>query len=211
MTSYTYRVADYIADFFHSKGVRNVYSLPGGGAMHLIDAFTKNKNINHIAFFHEQGATIAAEAASRSAENKIGVCCVTTGPGATNAVTAVAGAWIESSPLVVISGQVKRADMLGEKKLRQSGVQEVQITKIVDQITKYCKVLESADEIEEILEEAYEQATSGRNGPVWIDVPLDLQGAPYVKNTNKHSKVVKSINHDCNIDKVIDRYIDTGK
>lgn len=203
MASFTYRVADYIADFFYSKGVRNVYSLPGGGAMHLIDAFTKNKNINHISFFHEQGATIAAEAASRSAKNKIGVCCVTTGPGATNAVTAVAGAWIESSPLVVISGQVKRADMLKEKKLRQTGVQEVQITKIVDPITKYCKVLESANNIQEVLEEAYEQATSGRNGPVWIDVPLDLQGAPYVESKKKYSKVVKNINNDWNIKKVI--------
>ena len=87
-----YRVADYIADFFADRGIKNVYSLPGGGAMHLIDAFTLSKSINHIPFFHEQGASIAAEAAGRTANNNCGVCCVTSGPGATNAITAVAGA-----------------------------------------------------------------------------------------------------------------------
>ena len=203
MVETSYRVADYIADFFHKKGVKNIYSLPGGGAMHLIDAFTKSEVINHIAFFHEQGASIAAEAASRSAENDIGVCCVTTGPGATNAVTAVAGAWIESSPLVVISGQVKRADMLGDKKLRQTGVQEVQITRVVAPITKYSKVVGSPEEIHEILEEAYDQATSGRKGPVWIDVPLDVQGAPYVESKNVYSKSVEAANNTWDIDKII--------
>ena len=211
MAETTYRVADYIADFFHKKGVKNVYSLPGGGAMHLIDAFTKNENINHIAFFHEQGASIAAEAASRSAENDIGVCCVTTGPGATNAVTAVAGAWIESSPLVVISGQVKRADMLGDKKLRQTGVQEVQITRVVAPITKYSKVVGSPEEIHEILEKAYALATSGRKGPVWIDVPLDVQGAPYVQSKKVYSKAAEDVNNTWDIDKIISLLRDARK
>ena len=211
MVETSYRVADYIADFFHKKGVKNIYSLPGGGAMHLIDAFTKSEVINHIAFFHEQGASIAAEAASRSAENDIGVCCVTTGPGATNAVTAVAGAWIESSPLVVISGQVKRADMLGDKKLRQTGVQEVQITRVVAPITKYSKVVGSPEEIHEILEEAYDQATSGRKGPVWIDVPLDVQGAPYVESKNVYSKSVEAANNTWDIDKIISLLRDARK
>ena len=211
MTVSFYRVADYIADFFYKKGVENVYSLPGGGAMHLIDAFTKNININHVSFFHEQAAAIAAEAASRTADNSIGVCCVTTGPGATNAVTAVAGAWIESSPLVVISGQVKRDDMLGDKKLRQTGVQEVQITKIVEPITKYIKVVETPETIHEILEEAYKQATTGRKGPVWIDVPLDVQGAPYSEHKACVSKHVKDVNNDFELDKVISLILESQK
>ena len=120
-----YRVADFIADFFESKGVKNIYSLPGGGAMHLIDAFTASKSINHVPFFHEQGASIAAEAACRTAENTCGVCCVTSGPGATNAITAVAGAWIESLPLIIISGQVKRADCINGRPIRQGGFRKL--------------------------------------------------------------------------------------
>jgi len=200
MVEQIYRVADYVADFFAEKGVKNVYALPGGGAMHLIDAFTKNERINHVAFFHEQGASIAAEAAARTAKNDIGVCCVTTGPGATNAVTAVAGAWIESSPLLIISGQVKTTDMLGNKRLRQSGVQEVQITKVVAPITKFSKVVYSPEEVNEILEEAYASATSGRKGPVWIDIPLDVQGAPYVEKKKVYSMpaLEQSVDYDIN-------------
>ncbi len=183
------RVADYVASFFAEKGVNNVYSLPGGGAMHLIDAFTKNDKINHISFFHEQGASIAAEAASRTSSAGVGVCCVTTGPGATNAITAVAGAWIESSPLIVVSGQVKTTDMLGKKKIRQSGVQEVQITKIVAPITKFCTVVERPSEIKIALETAYLEATSGRKGPVWLDIPLDVQGAPLPELLKSHTRV----------------------
>jgi acetolactate synthase I/II/III large subunit len=211
MINEDYRVADYIADFFFEKGVKNVYSLPGGGAMHLIDAFTKNKNISHIAFFHEQGASIAAEAASRTLENDIGVCCVTTGPGATNAVTAVAGAWIESSPLVIISGQVKRADMLGNKNLRQSGVQEVQITRVVDPITKYSRVVGSPEEIQEILQEAYDHATSGRKGPVWIDVPLDVQGAPFKKSKYSYSRSIEDVNNNWDLEKVVKLLLNAKK
>ena len=179
-----YRVADYIADFFARKGVGTVYSLPGGGAMHLIDAFQKNEKLKQLSFFHEQGAAIAAESAARTAGNAVGVCCVTTGPGATNAITAVAGAWIESSPLVVISGQVKRGDMLKGRKLRQTGVQEVQITEIIEPITKFNCLIEEISAVPELLEKAYSAAVSGRKGPVWIDVPLDIQGAPIIGTPN---------------------------
>jgi len=189
MTSEVYRVADYIADFFADKGVGNVYSLPGGGAMHLIDAFEKNERLKQISFFHEQGASIAAESAARTAENEVGVCCVTTGPGATNAITAVAGAWIESSPLVIVSGQVKRDDMLKGRELRQSGVQEVQITEIIRPITKFNCLIDNADAVPEQLEKAYQAAVSGRKGPVWIDVPLDIQGAPIIKPEMRNRKI----------------------
>ena len=205
MTSEEYRVADYIADFFANKGVGNVYSLPGGGAMHLIDAFQKNKKLKQISFFHEQGAAIAAESAARTAGNAVGVCCVTTGPGATNAVTAVAGAWIESSPLVVISGQVKRDDMLKGRNLRQSGVQEVQITEIIKPITKFNCLIEDKSAVPELLEQAYLAAVSGRKGPVWIDVPLDVQGAPIVKALDCKKRIEKHYTSPpIPLDKIVD-------
>jgi acetolactate synthase-1/2/3 large subunit len=172
-----YRVADYIADFVASLGVGHVFLLPGGGAMHLVDAVGKCPQIETVACLHEQAAAISAEAYARINEN-IGVCMVTTGPGATNAITAVAGAWIESVPLMVISGQVKRADMLRGAPLRQKGVQEVDIVKIVESITKYAVTVERPEDIRIVMERATHEARSGRAGPVWIDVPLDVQGAP---------------------------------
>lgn len=172
-----YRVADYIADFIATLGVGHVFLLPGGGAMHLNDAVGKHPRLEVVACHHEQAAAIAAEAYGRIQES-IGVAMVTTGPGATNAVTAVAGAWIESVPLLLISGQVKRADLLRGAPLRQKGVQEVDIVSIVRPITKYAVTIERPEDIRRELERATYLARSGRAGPVWIDVPLDVQGAP---------------------------------
>lgn len=172
-----YRVADYIAEFIATLGVGHVFLLPGGGAMHLNDAVGKHPRLEVVACHHEQAAAIAAEAYGRIQQN-IGVAMVTTGPGATNAVTAVAGAWIESVPLLVLSGQVKRADLLRDSPLRQKGVQEVDIVSIVRPITKYAVTIEHPDDIRRELERATFLARTGRAGPVWIDVPLDVQGAP---------------------------------
>lgn len=172
-----YRVADYIADFISDLGVEHVFLLPGGGAMFLNDAVGKHPKLEVVACLHEQAAAISAEAYCRISEN-IGVCMVTTGPGATNAVTAVAGAWIESVPLLVISGQVKRQDMLRGAPLRQKGVQEVDIVSVVKPITKYAVTVERPEDIRCELERAVALARGGRAGPVWIDVPLDVQGAP---------------------------------
>lgn len=172
-----YRVADYIADFIADLGVEHVFLLPGGGAMHLNDAVGKHPDLDVVACHHEQAAAIAAEAYCRINEN-IGVAMVTTGPGATNAVTAVAGAWIESVPLLVISGQVKRADLLRGAPLRQKGVQEVDIVSVVEPITKYAVTIQQPEDIRRELERAVFVARDGRAGPVWIDVPLDVQGSP---------------------------------
>ncbi|BCK86742.1 acetolactate synthase isozyme 1 large subunit [Sideroxyarcus emersonii] len=172
-----YRVADYIADFIAKLGIKHVFLLPGGGAMYLMDAVGKHPDIEAVACLHEQAAAISAEAYSRINEN-LGVAMVTTGPGATNAITAVAGAWIESVPLLIVSGQVKRADMLRDSPLRQKGVQEVDIVKIVQSITKYAVTIERPEDIRIAMERAVHYARSGRAGPVWIDVPLDVQGAP---------------------------------
>ncbi len=181
MSKDIYRVADYVADFIADKGVADVFLLPGGGAMHLIDAVGKSNRLKAVACLHEQAAAIAAEAYSRVNEN-IGVAMVTTGPGATNAITAVAGAWIESVPLMIISGQVKRPDMLRGRPLRQSGVQEVDIVSIVKSVTKYAVTIMDSKDIRMEMEKAYELSRSGRAGPVWIDVPLDVQGAPIEMN-----------------------------
>jgi acetolactate synthase-1/2/3 large subunit len=172
-----YRVADYIADFIAGLGVEHVFLLPGGGAMHLNDAVGKHPRLEVVACLHEQAAAIAAEAYCRINEN-MGVAMVTTGPGATNAVTAVAGAWIESVPLLIVSGQVKRADLLRGAPLRQRGVQEVDIVSVVAPITKYAVTIERPEDIRRELERAVSIARAGRAGPVWIDVPLDVQGAP---------------------------------
>ncbi len=172
-----YRVADFIADFIATLGVGHVFLLPGGGAMHLNDAVGKHPCLEVVACHHEQAAAIAAEAYGRIQEN-IGVAMVTTGPGATNAVTAVAGAWIESVPLLLLSGQVKRTDLLRGSPLRQKGVQEVDIVSIVRPITKYAVTVERPEDIRRELEHAAFLARTGRAGPVWIDVPLDVQGAP---------------------------------
>lgn len=172
-----YRVADYIADFIAGQGVEHVFLLPGGGAMHLNDAVGKHPSLEVVACHHEQAAAIAAEAYCRINEN-LGVAMVTTGPGATNAVTAVAGAWIESVPLLVISGQVKRADLLRGAPLRQKGVQEVDIVSVVEPITKHAVTIERPEDIRRELERAVFLAREGRAGPVWLDVPLDVQGAP---------------------------------
>ena len=175
--SQSFRVADYIARYIADAGVRHVFLLPGGGAMHLVDAVGQSPHLNVVACLHEQAAGIAAEAYARVNQN-LGVAIVTSGPGATNAMTAVVGAWIESVPLMIISGQVKRADMMRDAPLRQKGVQEVDIVRLVNGVTKYAVTVENPEDIRKVMEQAYHVAREGRAGPVWIDVPLDVQGAP---------------------------------
>jgi acetolactate synthase I/II/III large subunit len=184
-----FTVADYIVSFLEHIGSKKVFLLPGGGNMYLVDAVAKNKKIEAIPMHHEQSTGIAAEAYSRIS-GKLGVALVTTGPGATNVITGVAGAWIESSPMIVISGQVKTKDMIGSKKLRQSGVQEVNIVPMIKNITKYSITLKNEKNLKAVLYKAYHEAISGRPGPVWIDVPLNIQAKkikkPSFKKKNKN-------------------------
>lgn len=170
------RVADYIFSRVAELGVKDVFLLPGGGAMHLVDALGQNPELNFIPTHHEQAASIAAEAYARVNES-LGVALVTTGPGATNALTAVAGAWIESVPLLIISGQVKRADMKADSGVRQMGPQEVDIVSMVKPVTKYAVTVDEPNKIALYMDKAIQEATSGRQGPVWLDVPLDIQGS----------------------------------
>lgn len=182
------RVADYIIDYLADRGVGEVFTLPGGGIMHLIDAVALSSRLKPVCCHHEQACGIAAEAWSR-VTGRVGVVLVTSGPGATNALTPVVGAWIDSVPLLVISGQVKRADLKGNSGVRQMGVQEVDIVPIISSVTKYAVRLDQPDEVKIHLDRAFSLATSGRRGPVWIEVPLDVQGAPLPDQLRSESVV----------------------
>lgn len=171
------RLADYLMARLADAGAEHIFLLPGGGAMHLNDALVSEKRLLPVPCHHEQACGIAAEAWGR-VRGTFGTCMVTTGPGATNAITPVAGAWIESLPLLVISGQVKRADRLNGRPLRQGGVQEVDIVPMVASVTKYAVTIDDPQQIRFHLEKALYLMREGRPGPVWLDIPLDVQAAP---------------------------------
>lgn len=170
------KLSDYVFRFIASLGIKHVFMLPGGGAMHLVDSLGQNPDIEYVSCLHEQACAIAAEAYAR-VTNNLGVALVTTGPGGTNAITGVAGAWLDSTPCLFISGQVKRADMIGNRNVRQMGSQEIDIVSIVKPITKYAVTVMDPNDIGYHLEKAVSIAKSGRPGPVWIDIPLDVQAA----------------------------------
>ncbi len=172
----TEKLSDYVFQFIADQGVKHVFMLPGGGAMHLNDSVGRTPGIEYVCTLHEQAAAIAAEAYAR-VTNNLGVALVTTGPGGTNAVTGVAAAWYDSTPCLFISGQVKRADMAGESGLRQLGVQETDIVSIIKPITKYAVTIMEPESIRFHLEKAIYLAKNGRPGPVWVDIPLDVQAA----------------------------------
>jgi len=174
------RVADWIMRRLADEGLRHIFLLPGGGAMYLNDALACEPRITPVPCHHEQACGIAAEAYGRTGHpgnSGFGVALVTTGPGATNVITPVAGAWIDSIPMLVLSGQVKRADCLAGRPLRQGGVQEVDVIPMVTGITKYATTLDDPQQVRIQLEAALQKMRSGRPGPVWIEVPLDVQGA----------------------------------
>ena len=174
------RVADFVAKFILEElGVEHVFTLTGAGIMHLTDGLASNKKLKTICPHHEQTASMALEAYSRATEN-FGVGIFTTGPGSTNAITGLAGAWQDSVPCLFISGQVKVAEassQTGIKKLRQFGVQELDIIPIVESITKYAVTVTEPEKIRYELEKAAHIAKSGRPGPVWIEIPMDIQSA----------------------------------
>ncbi len=175
------RLADYVADFLVEHGVTDCFSVVGGGAMHLNDALGHKKGLKVTYNHHEQACAIAAEAYARL-DNRIAAVCVTTGPGGTNALTGVVGGWLDSIPMFIISGQV-RYDTTARyalkytgKPLRAMGDQEYDIVKSVEHMTKYAVMIEDPMQIRYALEKAWHLATTGRPGPVWIDIPVNYQG-----------------------------------
>ncbi len=169
------KVSDFVFDFVAKTGVRDVFLLPGGGCMHLVDSLGRHPDLTYHAMLHEQAAVIAADAFSQYT-NHLGVALVTTGPGGTNALTGVAGSWLDSIPLLVISGQVKRQDITGLKGVRQLGFQELDIVSMARPVTKHAVTVMDPHRIAYEMEKAVHLATTGRKGPVWIDIPLDVQG-----------------------------------
>ncbi|MBQ7715550.1 MAG: thiamine pyrophosphate-binding protein [Clostridia bacterium] len=175
------RLADYVANFLAARGVKDVFSVVGGGAMHLNDAIGHNPHLHVTYNHHEQACAIAAEAYARI-DNRIAAVCVTTGPGGTNALTGVVGGWLDSIPMFIISGQV-RYDTTARYALKATGAvlramgdQEYDIVKSVENMTKYAVMIEDPKTIRYHLERAWHLATTGRPGPVWIDIPVNYQG-----------------------------------
>ena len=174
------RGADYIAQRAAAQGLTHVFGVTGGGAMHLNDAFGAEPGLKTVYFHHEQAAAIAAEGYARVA-GKPAVLNVTTGPGAINALNGVFGAYTDSIPMVVVSGQVKRETLRGLNPvpgLRQLGDQEADIIAMARPVTKWCQLVSSPEEIPAAIDRALAEAVGGRPGPAWIDVPVDVQGAP---------------------------------
>ncbi|MBO5082303.1 MAG: thiamine pyrophosphate-binding protein [Lachnospiraceae bacterium] len=181
------KVAQIIADFMVAKGVSHIFTVTGGGAMHLNDAFGHHPELNCIYNHHEQACSIAAEGYARFS-GKIACVCVTSGPGGTNAITGVLGGWQDSVPMFVVSGQVKRITTTEymDVPLRQLGDQEFQITDSVANMTKYAVMLTNAEDVLYHLEKAWFLANHGRKGPVWLDIPLDIQAAEVEEDTLCH-------------------------
>lgn len=195
------KLAVYLASFFAEHGVRDCFMVTGGGAMHLDDAIGHNKEICCTFNHHEQACAIAAEAYTRMT-GKLPLVCVTSGPGGTNAMTGVMGGWLDSVPMFVVSGQVKRETTIWscpELGLRQLGDQEFDIIHSVANMTKYAVMVTEPNEIAYHLEKALFLAKHGRGGPVWLDIPLDVQGAQIETDALVH------------FDPAAEGYIDTPK
>ena len=182
-------VSEYIFDFFARKGVRAVFMITGGQAMYLDDAVGRNPNYSIICHHHEQACTMSAEAYGRI-RNIPAIALVTAGPGSVNAMNGVVGAYTDSSPMIVVSGQANLSFVQYEEKthIRQFGIQGINIRSMVEGLVKYFKTIDDVTKVQYYLTEAWEAATTGRPGPVWIDVPLDIQRAEVPSNQIRLSK-----------------------
>ena len=170
------RLADFVVKFFEKKNIKTIFTVSGGGSIFLCDALYKAKKIKYVSHHHEQAASFAAESYAR-ARNDVGCCFVTTGPGGTNTLTGVSSSWIDSIPVIFISGQVFLNQTIQKTKKRQIGVQEINIIDIVKPVTKFSKMITDPNSINFYLEKAYFIAKTGRPGPVFIDIPADIQNA----------------------------------
>lgn len=182
------KVAKYISQFLVNNGIKDCFMVTGGGAMHLDDAIGHQEGMHCIFNHHEQACAIAAEGYARMT-GKLAAVCVTSGPGGTNAITGVMGGWLDSIPMFVLSGQVKRETTLWacqDLNLRQLGDQEFNVIDSVKNMTKYAVMVTNPKEIAYHLEKALFLALSGRCGPVWLDIPLDVQGAKIETDTLIH-------------------------
>ena len=182
-------VSEYIFDFLQKKGLTTVYMVSGSSAMWLTDSLYKNENLKAICCHHEQAAAMAADGYGRI-YGIPGVCLVTIGPGATNAITGVAQAYLDSSPMFVISGQANSRLLKYEidTGIRQNGTQSLNLEPMVSSITKYFAVVMEPEDVRYHMERAYFEAMDGRKGPVWIDVPVDIQNRQVPENMRVFEK-----------------------
>lgn len=193
------KLSDYIVKFLENYGVKDIFMISGGMAMHLNDSFGKSKKITYYCNFHEQASAIAAEGYSK-VTGKLGVCVVTAGPGASNTITGVVGQWQDSIPTLYISGQVRVEISSDGTGLRQLGEQELNIIPIVSSITKFAIKIKDPNTIRYHLEKAIYLATSGRQGPVWIEVPIDIQAAQIdEKKLKKFDRTIFETKKDHNL------------
>ena len=172
------KVSDYVADFFVNNGIKTVFTIVGGGAMHLNNSIGHDERIHCVYNHHEQACAIAAEAYCRINNEMAGVC-VTSGPGAINALNGVIGAYQDSIPMIVVSGQTKttlRTQYSGLP-LRTFGNQEFDIVSALDNACKYAETITDPRKVRYCLEKAFYLARNGRPGPCWLDIPIDIQGA----------------------------------
>jgi acetolactate synthase I/II/III large subunit len=196
------RLSDYVIKFFEKKKIDTIFQVSGGGSIFLGDALYKAKKIKYIAHHHEQAASFAAEGYARL-KNDVGCCFVTTGPGGTNAVTGISSAWIDSIPVIFVAGQAFLNQTIKKTKKRQIGVQEINIIDIVKPITKFSVMIKDPNSINFYLEKAYEICKSGRPGPVFIDIPADMQNAQIdekkiLKQSYKLPKITYSLEEKIN-------------
>ena len=178
------KLSDFVFQYLADRGVEDVFMLSGGGCMHLVNSLGKNNKIRYVCCLFEQAVSVAAGAYAQY-RNGLGVGLVTTGPGGTNAITGVASAWTDSIPLLIISGQVKTSD-ISNQTVRTLGFQELDIVSVVKPITKYAVTVKNPDDIAYELEKCIHFALSGRPGPVWLDIPLDVQAAMIDQDVLKH-------------------------
>lgn len=170
------KVSDYVIRRLEEHGVKDIFLLSGGGIMHLLDSLFQSKVIHPWCNLHEQASSICASAYAQATGN-LGICMVTSGPGATNAITGAVDAWIDSEPVLVISGQAKTSDLVGDRGVRQCGSQEVNIITMMQPVTKYAVSITDPIMVKYHLDKAIYLATHGRKGTVWVEMPLDIQGA----------------------------------
>ena len=171
-------IAQYIAEQLAILGIKECFMVTGGGAMHLNDAFGKNKKLKKIHCHHEQACAMAAESYARM-KNLPAILQVTTGPGGINSLNGVYGAFVDSIPIIIVAGQVRKDNIasLFDKKLRQFGDQETNLIEIIKPITKFAKTIYNEKDLPGIVEKAYLESISGRPGPVCIEIPIDVQGS----------------------------------
>lgn len=202
-------VSEFIFDYLQKKGLETVYMVSGSSSMWLTDALYKNKKLQAICCHHEQAAAMAADGYGR-VHGRPGACLVTIGPGATNAITGVAQAYLDSSPMFILSGQAnsKLYQYQVETGIRQNGTQSLDLKPIVSSISKYFCVVMEPDEIVSVMDTAYEASISGRMGPVWIDVPVDVQNRQLSDETMKGIHTNNSTIHQRNFssDDVLKKY-----